>query len=219
MAYFLYIDTSGSTATVAISDTVQVLQIIQHHNAQEQAAVINTMIGRVLTQAGLELTDIDAFALSAGPGSYTGLRVGISVVKGLAFALDKPILLFNVLDIIHASLPTGNNAIVLKARMGECFIATYRNGVVDIAPQHAFNVDLATFIQPDFQVYTDDITALEPLNIERLQIHAVDVNKAIVMEDWRPLVVKRFELQDFDDLAYSEPFYLKAAYTTTPKKI
>jgi tRNA threonylcarbamoyladenosine biosynthesis protein TsaB len=85
MPNLLYIDTSASKATVALSQEGRITAVRTHDNANEQAAVLNIMINNVLEEASCNLDQVDALCVCAGPGSYTGLRVGLSTAKGIAF--------------------------------------------------------------------------------------------------------------------------------------
>ncbi|KAA5533197.1 tRNA (adenosine(37)-N6)-threonylcarbamoyltransferase complex dimerization subunit type 1 TsaB [Taibaiella lutea] len=215
MSKLLFIDTSASVATVALSIDAETAVIRTHENANEQAAVINFMIEEVLQKGSSTINDIDAICVCAGPGSYTGLRVGLSTAKGLAYASDKPLMLFNRLDILSWNINADTKFIVaLKARTGEYFIALFdKDGNAVNEPQHAFEKDLAEYTIEGFQFFTDD---------EHLSIAAptkvMSMDTAIDVRNWITKATVRFTLKQFDDLAYSEPFYLKAAYTTVSKK-
>lgn len=217
MSTLLYIDTSGNIATVALSQN-GVMTALQHHeNAHEQAAVLNTMIEATLQEQDISLEHIDAVCVCAGPGSYTGLRVGLGAAKGICYALNKPILLFNRLDLLAMGLHSGKNfAIALKARTDEYFFAEYaQDGTPVKEPQHVMKPDLATWLQetPDLLLVTDD----GGLTLTENKI-TIAVNYPVAINDWINKAEQRYVARQFDDLAYCEPFYLKAAYTTQSKK-
>lgn len=215
MPNLLYIDTSASKATVALSQESKTVAIHTHDNANEQAAVLNIMINNVLEEASCTMDNVDAICVCAGPGSYTGLRVGLSTAKGIAYVKDIPLMLFNRLDL----LAWGQNkeepfAIVLKARNGEYFFATYTDkGMQNNPPQHLFEQDLVPYASQGLLFITDDADFRVSQHKE-----VIDVNNTLNMNNWIAHAEKRFSLKQFDDLAYSEPFYLKAAYTTQSKK-
>ena len=215
MPNLLYIDTSASKATVALSQEGRITAVRTHDNANEQAAVLNIMINNVLEEASCDLDQVDALCVCAGPGSYTGLRVGLSTAKGIAYGKDIPMMLFNRLDLIawgqqDIKVPF---AIALKARNGEYFFAAYtENGMPGTPPQHLFEQDLAPYITQGLFFITDDTDFVS----QHREI--IGSNHSLNMESWITHAEKRFSLSQFDDLAYSEPFYLKAAYTTQSKK-
>lgn len=215
MPKLLFIDTSAAIATIAVSIDDELKAIRTHENANEQAKAINFMIAEVLQEAFLKMSDVDGICVCAGPGSYTGLRVGLSTAKGLAFAHDKPLLLFNRLDILSWNIKEDDKFLIaLKARTNEYFIALFeKDGKSIEKPQHAFEQDLAKYAKEGFSFYTDD----ETLSILPSKA-AMPLNTTIDIHSWIPKANERYLLKQFDDLAYSEPFYLKAAYTTAPKK-
>lgn len=215
MTHLLFIDTSASVATIALSTDGNLTTVRTHENAHEQAAVINYMIEEVLQKAAVTINEIDAICICAGPGSYTGLRVGLSVAKGLAYAADKPLMLFNKLDILSwQQHPENSFIIALKARAGEYFVALFdKEGNSLGEPQHAFEQDLLKYIDEGFHFITDDelFSLAAPKTL-------IPTNTAIDIQHWIVKATLRFHSKQFDDLAYSEPFYLKAAYTTQNKK-
>jgi tRNA threonylcarbamoyladenosine biosynthesis protein TsaB len=215
MTKLLFIDTSAAIATVALSVDGVLSAIRVHENAHEQAAAINIMIENVLHDGETRMQDVDAICVCAGPGSYTGLRVGLSTAKGLAYACDTPLMLFNRLDILSWSHKAATDFVIaLKARSGEYFIALFdKNGHAIGEPQHAFEQDLYKFATDGFYFFTDD----EELSIDAPKA-VIPMNTAIDIQSWILKATERFASQRFDDLAYSEPFYLKAAYTTQSKK-
>lgn len=213
MPYLLYIDTSGKTATVALSGIGPAPLVQRLTDAREQAAQLNTAIGELLAGAGLMLSQIDGIAVCAGPGSYTGLRVGLSTAKGLAFALNKPLMLFNTLDMLAARYRNnGALVIALRARAGEYFYARYdAQGKAADAPRHIFEQEIEA---PGEALFLTDNEALFP---DKARILPEGGGEA-ELPSWINDAETRFAQGLFDDLAYSEPFYLKAAYTTQSKK-
>lgn len=216
MPVLLYIDTAAAVATVALSVDGVIAASRTHDQAQEQAALLNNMIGDVAAEAGVPLRQLDGICVCAGPGSYTGLRVGLSTAKGLAFALDKPVLLFNRLNLIALSVGDRDVpfCIAMKARAGEYFFGRYAaTGAVAAEPAHVFTAGLSDIIQPDTLVFTDDEDFPLPARKE-----IIAASFPADMEQWIPVAEQRFASGQWDDLAYAEPFYLKAAYTTQSKK-
>jgi len=215
MPKLLFIDTSAAVATIALSSDGVLSAIRTHENAHEQAAVINFMIEDVLQDASSKIQDVDAICICAGPGSYTGLRVGLSTAKGLAYATNKPLMLFNRLDVLSWNQQSETNFIIaLKARTGEYFIALFdKNGHSLSEPKHAFEQDLIQYENEGFHFFMDD-EALGAISAKTV----IPMDTAIDIQNWILKAEERFVQQQFDDLAYSEPFYLKAAFTTQSKK-
>ena len=115
MAKILLIETSGEVCSAAISVDGKVLALVEAPDTQSHAALLTLQIGECSNKAGILLADLDAVAVSKGPGAYTSLRVGASVAKGICFALDKPLIAVDtLLALAHASrlwvgkIPSGN---------------------------------------------------------------------------------------------------------------
>jgi len=217
MPTLLYIDTSADHIAIAVSRNGSVRAEKREYTTHQQAALINIMIEDVLRDAGLSLAELDALAVCGGPGSYTGLRVGLSAAKGLCFALQKPLMLFHKLFLLALSaspFPETTMMIALKARQDELFIAGYHQTLKEILPpQHAFSSDLDPIL-PEYDIILTNYEEL-PVFEER---HTRPLHHEINMEKWSAYAENRYAQGAFDDLAYSEPFYLKAAFTTTAKK-
>ena len=102
---FLYIDTAGETATVAISEHHQLLAIEQNLTPNSHASFVQLAIQKIVNELNMTMSSIDAIVVTMGPGSYTGLRVGLSSAKGIAYALNKPLIGISTLELLamHAA--------------------------------------------------------------------------------------------------------------------
>lgn len=218
MPTLLLLDTSADTATVALTVDNQFIHIKECKEVHQQAAVINVMIKEVMEEAAINLKDIDAIALCGGPGSYTGLRVGFSAAKGLCFALDKPFMLFNkmfLLALTHSDDIAGNILVMLKARAGEAFVAGYDKCLKEIiVPQHSFNGNIKELTAGYYfdKIIDDFENDIFPDREISMITHKINIEK------WMKAAEEKFVQRQFEDVAYSEPFYLKQAFTTQPKK-
>ncbi|HET8573724.1 MAG TPA: tRNA (adenosine(37)-N6)-threonylcarbamoyltransferase complex dimerization subunit type 1 TsaB [Edaphocola sp.] len=218
MPNFLFIDTSAQTATIAVASKGAVSFFERLSHQKEQVSAINIMIENVLKKAGMALRDIDVVGVCAGPGSYTGLRVGMSIAKGMAFALQKPLICFNRLQLIALSYKDSFSnpadiAVFLKARKGEYFRALYApDGSVREPAGHIFEEAIGEKIKPQQVIITDS----PELSCEQKKI-ILPAAFSPDLKAWLALAENLFEEKKFADLAYAEPFYLKAAFTTTPK--
>lgn len=124
----LAVETSTLMASVAVVDENTVLSASSVRVGSVYAEQLPVMIDQVLSDAALPVDRVDGFAISIGPGSYTGLRVGLSVVKGLAFAAGKPVVAVPTLDALAASVPFCGFPVctMLDARRNEVYAAQYR---------------------------------------------------------------------------------------------
>lgn len=221
MSNLLFIDTAGTQAQIGIWSKGSGWNISHHNEPNTQISIINTTIEKLLQKAHIQLHDLEAICMCAGPGSYTGLRVGLGVAKGLSYALEIPLLLFNRLQLIAQSFSdkeeyqSKNKLVLLKARKDEYFMGYYdqQNKIIS-EPQHLLKEELLNFVK-NINNSTFIIADDEEINLPFETIISKDLE--LNFESWKVLAEERIENQDFDDIAYSEPFYLKAAYLTTPK--
>lgn len=211
MSLILFIDTAYTHTHIALGDDSGILAEHLHEQANEQAALLNTMIAGLLTKQGIDMKAVDAVAVDGGPGSYTGLRVGMGVAKGLCFALDKPLMVFNKLELLGSGYP--DLLLVLKARAGEGFAFACKDDVMTLEPQHIFYEQFDWTSFEDLVLLSDDTSVMEIQHrAQTLKSHILDMNS------WNKIAQDRYRNETFDDIAYAEPFYLKSAFTTSPKK-
>ena len=100
MSYILNIDTAVESASVCLAEDDQPLLIETNPNSRESAAWLHVAIEKILQEKTIQITDLDAVAVSSGPGSYTGLRVGMAAAKGLCYALGVPLITVNTLKMM-----------------------------------------------------------------------------------------------------------------------
>lgn len=223
MAYILHIDTSADTGTVALAKDGNILTIRENSESRNHAASINLMINEVVAANKISLKDLSAISVCGGPGSYTGLRIGLSTAKGLCYALDKPLLLpdrLNLLAVSHFSDKVYDNYMsILTAREGEYFIAVYNSSnEVTIEPQHVYEDDLQGIIagiQGKTLCISDNMEAISSFQTADFTIkNDIKINN----QAWAVYSYNVFNRNGFVNLASAEPFYLKQVYTHKPKK-
>lgn len=189
--------------------------------------MLTTLISDVVRHTGHEFAQLDAIAVAKGPGSYTGLRIGVSTAKGLCFALDKPLLAINTLaamaEQIRPAFPASYGLCpMLDARRMEVYCAIYDTAGRELMPTTAKIIDEQSFsewlAEATVAFFGDGAAKCRPL----LGNHP----NAIFPElDIRPsartvgqLATRAFAESRFEDLAAFEPFYLKDFMMTKPKK-
>ena len=201
---------------------------------KNHASFLQPAIQRMFLQTNHTLSDIDAVAVSNGPGSYTGLRVGLSTAKGLCYALNKPLILINTLEIMaFAAMQTPTYQELMKtdsptamlicpmidARRMEVFTAVYNTALEDILKPCAMVLEedsLKDYIAQNTILFCGSGVAKFLLN--RPFLNTIPGASFYSARHLSVLASKAFTLGSFADLAYSEPFYIKAFYTV-PKKI
>lgn len=207
MQNILYIDTSGKCGGVALAIEGQDLAVKFNENEREYAATIHSAIEELLQSKQLKLQAINAVAVVGGPGSYTGLRIGLATAKGICYALQIPLLLYNKLDLMALdTLQTAAAAdyflVKLPARTEEYFICLYdKQGNNVIPARHISANELENVIHPYKNLL--EITEEKPL---------------LASDSWHRMTMEDLKNNRTTSLAESVPLYLKEAYTTQPKK-
>jgi tRNA threonylcarbamoyladenosine biosynthesis protein TsaB len=230
MALILNIDTATEHASVCLSVDGVLLAIECNPNQKDHAAFIQPAIKKLLSSANCHLSSVNAIAVSNGPGSYTGLRVGLSTAKGICYALDKPLILINTLEIIATAaieksdeLSFANNeqplfCPMIDARRMEVFTAVYDHQLKEILPPSAMILNENSF----GDLLHQHTIILNGSGTEKCK-NVIAHNNAYffqVQHDARhmgTIAEKLYLLKSFADKAYSEPYYLKEFFTTQQK--
>ncbi|MBM2839071.1 MAG: Peptidase glycoprotease, partial [Deltaproteobacteria bacterium] len=124
------IETATMVGSIAIVDAARVISEVTLNARATHSERLMATIDRLLSDSGLSIDDMDGIAVSIGPGSFTGLRIGLSAAKGLSYALGKPILGIPTLDALALNMTFSNYLIcpIQDARKGEVYTALYRPG-------------------------------------------------------------------------------------------
>lgn len=227
MAYILHIDTSAETGIVALAKDGELIAMTEQTDARNHAATINNDVERMVSDNEISLQDISAFCVNGGPGSYTGLRIGLATAKGYCYALGKPLMMHNrllllCLEGIYDADNTADTYIaVLQAREGEYFVAGYDKMLnVLQAPQHTDTAGLPGFmrhIQGKIWLsgHIDDSITTH-LADKDIQLHNA-LHPDLV--SWAKYAYEEYNCNRIVSLAHIEPFYLKQVYTHKQKNI
>jgi tRNA threonylcarbamoyladenosine biosynthesis protein TsaB len=218
LALILNIDTATDIASVCISENGRSIAYRENHQQKEHASFVHAAINTILIETGKSLQQIDAFAVTSGPGSYTGLRVGLATAKGFCFALHKPLITINTLSVmaqaaIIAKSSLLNNMLycpMLDARRMEVYTAIFTADMkLELKPT-------ALILEPStFDLWLRDSQILffgsgspklrNLLSFEKAVFADIEFNsKHLAM-----LAEKSFKKEEFSDVAYAEPEYLK----------
>lgn len=221
MALLLNIDTAITYAGVCVSDDAQVLATADSRDQKNHGAFIQPAIQQLLKQLDISLNALDAIVLSAGPGSYTGLRVGLSTAKGLCYALGKPLIMINTLEVMaYASIIATSDLLerkedmlfcpMIDARRMEVFTALYDARLKCLSKPAALILTetLENFLPTGKQLVFSGSGSAKFKNICLLQ-NAVFIENEHSVQNLAVLGAKAFKKGEFADLAYSEPYYVK----------
>lgn len=224
MAYILNIDTATEICSVALANDSTLLASRENSDGKSHAKTLLPFIEETLKEAQITPSQLDAVAISMGPGSYTGLRIGTSTAKGLCYSLSIPLLAIPTLQVIAAGATAATSdknllyAPLLDARRMEVFTCLYdsllqaQNEVTSVVVDADFFTKLTTNQKVVFcgngVDKCQDLIKDNPL--------AISNNAPISAKNMVQLSLEKFHKQQFEDIAYFEPFYLKEYVAAKP---
>lgn len=228
MAIILCIETATKACSVALIKDGEVLSIREQSVQYSHSELVTVYIEEILFETGISLSDLDAVAVSKGPGSYTGLRIGVSAAKGLCFGLDIPLIGVNTLQSMAAGINLDANGLsidkvlfcpMLDARRMEVYFAVYDINNTEIQQPQALIINENSFsdILKNHLVYFfgDGSTKCKDKIIHE---------NAIFLDNHEPsarymaaIAQLYFEQAKFENVAYFEPYYLKDFVAGAPK--
>ena len=226
MAYLLHIESTSTVCSVAISKDADLISIKELDNGYTHAENLHVFIDDLLKENALKPNDLNAVSISSGPGSYTGLRIGFSAAKGLAYALQIPLISINTLKALSvAAIKKTNTAALfcpfMDARRMEVYCATFDNQLNEVLSTQALilneeNIKIFDLKQPIY-FFGDGMPKAKDLLQNIPQAFFIDdiIPSATNMID---LAFEKYQAKKFEDIAYSEPNYLKEFFFITAKK-
>ncbi len=223
----LSLDTSTAACSVALHNQGILLGSYELFTERTSSAMLTTLLQDVVQQTGYSFEQVDAVAVAKGPGSYTGLRIGVSTAKGLCFALDKPLLAINTLtamvEQIRFYFPADHLLCpLIDARRMEVYCALYDTNGQEVQPTSAQIIDESSFqnwLAQSPVVFFGDGAAKCRTVLDK-QANAIFSDASVVpsARTIGKLATDAFLNGRFEDLATFEPFYLKNFMTTQPRK-
>lgn len=222
MALILNLETATTACSISLTKDGSVIAFKEQNGEYSHAENLTVFIEDVIKQSGLSLKNVDAIAVSKGPGSYTGLRIGVSTAKGLCYSLNKPLIAINTLQ--HLALGVIQNlkpetlsskplfCPMLDARRMEVYCAVYDSGGNEIVPTAAEIIDENSFagLLKDHQIYFFGDGASKCKDILSVNSNAIFIGEIeCSARNMGKLTEEAFNKKQFEDVAYFEPFYLK----------
>ena len=227
MERIILIETSTALCSVALAEEGSIVAYRESSAPKAHASLTAVFIKEMLQERGITLADCDAVCVSMGPGSYTGLRVGVSTAKGLCFGSGKPMLAVGTLDTLaaQASDVVSSNAPEYKfiipmvdARRMEVYTAVFENGqqITETAPAIIDETSFAEYLEQGSCLFIGDGAGKCADVIKHTNAHFCQCwPKASSMLS---PAISSYRAGDFKDVAYFEPFYLKEFVATVSKK-
>lgn len=241
MAVILNIETSNTACSVALTAEGMVLHHLENMDGRNHATVLSDFIKSMLDFASQKEIKLEAVAVSLGPGSYTGLRIGLSEAKGIAYGLDIPLIGISTLELMATRVMFSTDTIpedalfvpMIDARRMEVYTAAYDFGLAPIIMPQALILD------SENHPYHDILNSKRPILFfgngmpkwrqatqENTNLLCGNNNNVIFVDNVEPLAIdmialaeKAYALRDFIDTAYSVPIYLKDFQATKPRDI
>lgn len=227
MANILNIETSTAVCSVALSSEGQIVDHHENYDGPNHATLLSQMIDNVLNTAKRKDMKLDAIAVSIGPGSYTGLRIGLSEAKGLAMGLDLPLIGVNTLQLLTVTAMFKEffdddtlYVPMIDARRMEVYMAIYNNGLEAIMEPQAMILDeesMADLLGNHKLVMIGNGAQKAETLIRHPNAQFMSDVKPVAVE-MMALAEKAFREGRFIDVAYSTPLYLKDFQATVAKK-
>jgi len=226
MAKMLLIETATDICSIGFSDGPQLLALERSRESYQHSSHITLLIQKVLKQAGVQLSAVDAVAISGGPGSYTSLRVGAATAKGICYSLDKPLIVVDTLKALALATlkevrEEGLYHPMIDARRMEVYTAGYDAANEQEEAPHALIVKEDSFKE---QTDAGRLVVLSGNGAEKCKkvlpeegfVYSSVVCSAAHLHE---LALVQYEQSDFEDIAYYSPMYLKPPNITKSKKL
>ena len=199
MALILNIDTSTSVCSVALARDGKMIALKENNEGLNHSVLLGTYIDEILKDNHMDAHCLDAVAISMGPGSYTGLRIGVSMAKGVCFGAGKPLIDARRMEVYTAFFDRNNQKVIdTKAEIVD------ENSFADLLAGHKIYF---------FGNGSDKVRMLLTAPNAHFMGQVETSARHMI-----PLAEELFGRQEFVDVAYFEPFYLKDFIATTPKK-
>lgn len=213
MSLILNLETATKNCSVALAKdgkTIACKEIAAQNFSH--AEKLHVFIEEILSENNIQFSDLNAIAVSQGPGSYTGLRIGVSSAKGLCYALNIPLIAVDTLQLLAKQITIENGIILpmIDARRMEVFSAFYDKNHIQIRTTQAEIIDESSYqeISEIIHLVGDGIEKFKnTLTDEKFIFHSDAVFPSA--KEMSELSFNKFKISEFVDVAYFEPFYLK----------
>ena len=227
MSRILCVDTSSFICSVSVFENLSLISSNSTEVEKSHSKLLIQLIDQSLKDAKIKINEVDAFAVSMGPGSYTGLRIGVSTIKGLCYSLEKPLISINTLEILSKSALNHINNYndfficpMIDARRMEVFIKMLDNDFNEVEKDKALILDDKSF--NDFgggkliYFFGDGSNKFQKITNNK-NFHFID-NIISSSKNMGELANIKYENNQFENLTTFEPFYIKDFFIANKNK-
>jgi tRNA threonylcarbamoyladenosine biosynthesis protein TsaB len=222
LAFILNIETATTNCSVSLSNQGETFALLEDNSKEySHAERLHVYIEKLLAENNIEPKELEAIAVSKGPGSYTGLRIGVSAAKGLCFALNKPLISVSTLEALAHQVKIENGLIIpmLDARRMEVYSAIFDKDYSEVRQVEAQILEANSFVEylEKGPVYFIGNGVEKSKNIiQHKNAHFIE-NKLPSSNEMSLIAYNKYKKNDIEDVAYFEPFYLKDFIALKPK--
>ncbi len=217
MSLILTIDTALDAASICLANDENIMDLSINENQKDHAAWLHPAIVELLQKNNCSPQRIEAVGVSIGPGSYTGLRVGLAAAKGLCYALAIPLITIGTLEMMAYAVKEEARELIcplIDARRMEVFAAVYDRSINEKIAPHAMMADESSFSS----LLTSSSVLFCGTGYQKLQHLLTNANASFTdtrsnASHLNQFAHKSFRKQEFADLAYTEPLYVKEFYS------
>ena len=232
MALILSIETGTDICSVALANDGELMALRESDEGRDHAKKVALFVDELLRETGVQPSDLDAIAVGKGPGSYTGLRIGVSFAKGMCYALDIPLIAIGSLDALTEVAREDYDAGILDieeeewdkaklcplvdARRMEVYAEVFDNegkALTDVVAEVVTEDSFKEWRKDKFVIFGNGAKKCTELLSDAIFVDIAPSARGIVR-----LAEEAFKAQKFEDLAYFEPFYLKEFLVIPSKK-
>lgn len=222
MGIVLSIETATTNCSVSLSKEGETFALLEdYNNNYSHAERLHVFIEKILSDNHVDKSNLDAIAVSKGPGSYTGLRIGVSAAKGLCFALDLPLISVSTLESLANQVTLDNGIIIpmLDARRLEVYatVYDYNYNVVRSTKAELLTHDCySNYLKTGHVYFIGNGVEKAKTIITHKNAHFID-GKLPSANEMSKLAYDKYKKNDIEDVAYFEPYYLKDFVALKPK--
>lgn len=232
MALILSIETGTDICSVALANDGELMALRESDEGRDHAKKVALFVDELLRETGVQPSDLDAIAVGKGPGSYTGLRIGVSFAKGMCYALDIPLIAIGsldaltevaredydagILDIEEEEWANAKLCPLVDARRMEVYAEVFDNegkALTDVVAEVVTEESFKEWRKDKFVIFGNGAKKCTELLSDAIFVDIAPSARGIVR-----LAEESFKAQKFEDLAYFEPFYLKEFLVIPSKK-